>query len=75
MIIKNKHAAAITWMLAVTMTSPSFAQGSTVHMSAARASAIHECNVRARKFSTLPVWGNWELYIYRACVAEHHQVE
>jgi hypothetical protein len=47
MIIKSKHTTAIAWTLLVTMTSPGFAQTSALHMSAARAAALHECNVKA----------------------------
>jgi hypothetical protein len=75
MIIKSKHTTAIAWTLLVTMTSPGFAQTSALHMSAARAAAPRECNVKAQPFHNEPTWGNWELYIYRACMAEHHQVE
>jgi hypothetical protein len=39
-----------------------------------RAAAIHECSVRAGKF-TQHVWGDTELYVYRACMAEHGQKE
>jgi hypothetical protein len=43
-------------------------------ISAARAAAVHECSVRAAQY---PEWdyGNTELFIYRACMAEHGQVE
>jgi hypothetical protein len=59
--------------------SPAFAQTGVYadnpdHMSAARAAAIHECNTRAEKY-LLHTWGNYQLYIYRACMAEHGQVE
>jgi hypothetical protein len=75
MIIKSKHTNAIAWTLLVIMTSPGFAQTSALHISAARAAALHECNVKAQPFHNESTWGNWELYIYRACMAEHHQVE
>jgi hypothetical protein len=39
-----------------------------------RAAAIHECSVRAGKF-TQHGWGDTELYVYRACMAEHGQKE
>jgi hypothetical protein len=41
---------------------------------AARAKAIHECNVRAQKFVE-HTWGDVEIYIYRACMREHGQPE
>lgn len=43
-------------------------------MSAARAAAIHECNTKAEKY-TITTWGNTQLQVYRACMAEHHQME
>jgi hypothetical protein len=75
MTTSRKHiAAAIASALAVTaITSPSFAQTSELHISAARTAAIRECNARAEKYQQY-TWGNVELY-YRACMAEHHQVE
>jgi hypothetical protein len=48
MIIRNKRIAAIALGLALfTLASPSFAQRSEQHMSAARAQALRECNLRA----------------------------
>jgi hypothetical protein len=43
-------------------------------VSAARAAALRECNARANQY---PEWeyGNTPLFIYRACMAEHGQVE
>jgi hypothetical protein len=73
MFIKSKHAAAIAWALATPMC---IAQSSPLPVSAARAAraaAIRECNVKAQQFRTTPVWGNYELHIYRTCMAEHHQ--
>jgi hypothetical protein len=75
MFIKSKGLAVSAWTLLATMTSPGFAQSSALPVSAARAAAIHECNEKAQHFRTVPTWGNVELYIYRACMAEHHQVE
>jgi hypothetical protein len=70
-----KPAVASAWMLLATMTTPGFAQSKAPPMTAARAAALHECNVKAQPFHNESTWGNWELYIYRACMAEHHQVE
>jgi Tfp pilus assembly protein PilE len=55
MITVNKHltapvsAVALGLVLAA-LASPSFAQRSETHMSAARAAAIHECNLRAARY-------------------------
>jgi len=56
MITVNKHLTAPVSALALglafaALASPSFAQRSEDHMSAARAAAIHECNLRAAKYS------------------------
>jgi hypothetical protein len=49
------------------------AQGRFV-VSAARGAALRECSARANEY---PEWeyGNTPLFIYRACMAEHGQVE
>jgi hypothetical protein len=45
-----------------------------IEISAARASALRECNAIAAQYPDY-VWGNMEIYQYRACMAEHHEVE
>jgi hypothetical protein len=75
MIIRNKRIAAIALGLALfTLASPSFAQRSEQHMSAARAQALRECNLRAQKY-TQHTWADVQIYTYRACMAEHGQQE
>jgi hypothetical protein len=79
MITVNKHLTAPASALALglvlaALASPSFAQRSEDHMSAARAAAIHECNVRAARYRQY-TWGDTEIYTYRACMAEHGQQE
>ena len=54
MTIGNKRIAAIALGLALSVSalaSPSFAQRSEQHMSAARAAALRECNLKAQKFT------------------------
>jgi hypothetical protein len=41
---------------------------------AARARAIHECNVAASTYKQY-LWGHFESDTYRACIAEHGQQE
>jgi len=53
---------------AIALASPGYS------WAADRAAAIHECSVPAGKF-TQHVWGDTELYVYRACMAEHGQKE
>ena len=52
----------------------SFALAQPVEMSRARAAAIRECNVLAAPYVQY-TWGDWQLYIYRACMARHGQTE
>ena len=77
MIIGNKRIAAIALGLALSISalaSPSFAQRSENHMSAARAQALRECNLAAQKY-TQHTWANVQIDTYRACMAEHGQQE
>ena len=50
--------------------SPVFAES----IAPERAVAIHECNVKASVFLQ-HTWGDWQLYAYRACMAELGQQE
>ncbi len=45
-----------------------------LQISMARAAAIHECSVLAGRYSQHD-WGNTEIYLYRACMAQHGQQE
>jgi hypothetical protein len=45
-----------------------------IMISAARAAALRECNAIAAQYPDYE-WGNMEIYQYRACMAEHGQVE
>jgi len=80
MTTARRYGAAIGLALLVgAMSSPGFAQTKSYadnpeHISAARAAALQECNARAEKY-LLHTWGNYQLYIYRACMAEHGQAE
>lgn len=75
MITSRKSISAIVIALAV-IASPSFAhqQKYGVQMTPARAKAMRECNLQAQKY-TPAVWGSLHIYIYRACMADRHQVE
>ena len=60
--------------------STSFAQAPTglnqgsMPVSGARAEAIGECTKAAGKYID-HVWGDWEINVYRACMAQHGQPE
>ena len=72
----KKGLAALAVAVAVSAgASPSYAQeGGGVRISQQRAQAIHACNVRAARYPQY-LWGNQEIYTYRACMAEHGQQE
>jgi len=73
MVTLKKCLPALALGLAVTaLASPSYAQAPEI--SGARARAIHECSVAADRYPQY-LWGNMEIYQYRACMAEHGQQE
>jgi hypothetical protein len=76
--LKRYVAAALALGLATSaLATPSFAQrseGGEPGMSAARAAAMRECNVKAQKYIE-HTWGDNEIYIYRSCMADHGQQE
>ena len=73
MIAPTRYLAAIALVFAV-VAAPSVAQDRAVRMTAARAAAMRACNIKAAPY--VPhTWGNFGLYVYRACMAEHHQAE
>jgi hypothetical protein len=75
MINFKKGLAALAVAVAVSaVASPSYAQDGAVHISQQRAQAIHACSVRAARYPQY-LWGNQEIYTYRACMAEHGQQE
>jgi hypothetical protein len=80
MVIFNRPLAILALVLATIvlaatgLASPSYAQSAGHHISAARAAAIHECSVRADQYPEND-WGNTEIYVYRACMADHGQQE
>ena len=75
MINFKKGLATLAVIVAVgAVASPSYAQGGGVRISQQRAQALHECSVRAARYPQY-LWGNQELYTYRACMAEHGQPE
>ncbi len=59
-------------LFALIVASSAFAQ--SADMSPARVAAIRECNALASRY-VLYTWGNWQLYVYRACMAKHGQIE
>jgi len=82
----RKLAAAVA--LATVIASPAFARPygpahldrpwvgphGGLEISAARAAALRECSAIAAQYPEYE-WGNMEIFQYRACMAEHGQVE
>ena len=46
-----------------------------IEISAARAAALRECSAIAAQWWPEYEWGNMQIFQYRACMAEHGQVE
>jgi hypothetical protein len=72
--LKTGLAALALGLVLTASASQGFAQERRIGVSAARAAAIQECNARASKYLE-HTWGDWEIQVYRECMAEHHQVE
>ncbi len=63
-------------VVALTALAPSAADATTDPNSVGpeRAAALRKCNVKASPF-ILTTWGDWQLYIYRACMYDDRQKE
>jgi len=59
------------WLTAVPIAG---AVADGVHISAARAAALQECNRLAQRYP-LHEWGNTQIHLYRTCMARHGQQE
>jgi hypothetical protein len=76
----NRRSAALASALALALTvtavaSPSFAQRSEDHMSAARAKVLRECSLLEEKYPESTAEGNIGRYQYLACMSRHGQTE
>jgi hypothetical protein len=75
MINLKKGLASLAVGIALTaLASPSYAQERGFKISPERAQAIHQCSVLAARYPQY-LWGNQEIYTYRACMTEHGQQE
>jgi hypothetical protein len=74
MVVSKKRLVPLACLAAIAVASPSYAQSAGYRISRARAAAIHECSVRAQPYIE-HTWGDFELYVYRTCMAEHGQKE
>jgi len=74
MVTVNKRLTALALALAVTaFSSPSFAQRSEDHMSAARAQALRDCSLLEEKSPESTTEGNIGYFQYLACMSRHGQ--
>jgi hypothetical protein len=58
----------------IASTTLAFAQTQGERMSAARAAVIRECNRAVTKYPNY-LWCEFEILVYRACMAQHGQKE
>jgi hypothetical protein len=73
--LKKGLASLAVGIVLTALASPSYAQeGGSFHISRQRAQAIHECSLKAARYPQY-LWGNQEIYTYRACMTEHGQQE
>jgi hypothetical protein len=73
MRISTLLTALAVALAASALATPSFAQRSE-GMSGNRAAAIHDCTGKAGKYKQY-VWGDYQIDMYRACMAQHGQEE
>jgi hypothetical protein len=77
LVMRSIVTALAFGIVVAAAASPSLAQSNHtghVYVSSDRAAALRECNARADKFVEYN-WGVTPIYVYRACMAEHHQPE
>ena len=75
MIAVKRALAPLTIALAVgAFASPSFAQSSPDHISAARAAATRQCSRNEERYPE-HTWGNREYFEYLSCMTQHGQRE
>jgi len=73
-IAKTSLTFAAVIILVGTSMRLTFAQDGLIKISRLRADSIHTCGTAAAKFPDFS-WGNTEIFIYRACMTEHGQLE
>jgi hypothetical protein len=72
--LKKGLASLAVGIALIALASPSYAQEGHFQISRERAQALHECSLRAARYPQY-LWGNQEIYTYRACMTEHGQPE
>jgi hypothetical protein len=70
----NRIAMLALGLLSIASTAPALAQPNSDRTSAGRAAAIRECNRAAMKYPEY-LWGDFEINVYRSCMAQRSQQE
>lgn len=70
----NRIAMLALGLLTIASTAPAFAQPNGDRMITGRAAAIRECNRAATKYPEY-LWGDFEINVYRSCMAQRGQQE
>ena len=73
-MLKQYIAAVLVTAAVLAPVSFAHAQGEGIRISPARAAAIHKCNVLAGRYPET-TFSSLEFELYRACMAQHGQVE
>ena len=72
MLTKNTLATLALGLMIAGSATPSFAQRADHHSAAARDAAVHDCSVKASKWSNT-MWQTQQFTVYSNCMAEHGQ--
>ena len=70
----NRVAMLALALVIIASTAPALAQPNGDRTNARRAAAIRECNRAATKYPEY-LWGDFEIDVYRSCMAQRGQQE
>ena len=70
----NRVAMLALALVIIASTAPALAQPNGDRTNAGRAAAIRECNRAATKYPEY-LWGDFEVQVYRSCMAQRGQQE
>jgi hypothetical protein len=73
-VVVGLTAIAAIFVSTAGITPGAAASAKGQHIVAQRATAIHDCNVLANRY-TLYDWGNTQIHLYRTCMAARGQQE
>ena len=70
----NRFAVLALGLLTIASPAPALAQPNGDRITAGRAAAIRECNRAATQYRQY-LWGDFEIDVYRSCMAQRGQQE